>query len=634
MRSETRTDDERQDELIQSFIYGRFEDIFLSQSLRAQVGMLLAASLIAFIWLNRTQAWPPVAWEAAVIAVTGWRMRYTTKFVRAATEGTGSMRRIAWLLAINGVLMAVPLVAFGGFDATERAAISIILLSSATASTVTTSGHRSLFLAFAAPMLIPLAGTWMFLGGLQNPSPGEWWLAGLIIVFLLFLVGLGKQVNKVFEESSKYRYGEQQLNAKLTRALQQAEEHRLVEQQLNAELTQALQRADEHHQVEQQLNAKLTLALQRADESNRAKTKFLAAASHDLRQPLHVMTVWLGVLRQSKIDEDTRGIVNKLESMNQALSKQLEGLLDISKLDADIVTPRLAPCSLDALLTGHQQAMEPVAHLKGIHLELQCDESLAVATDETLFSRILRNLTDNALKFTRRGGSVRLSLQRDGDDAVLSVADSGVGIAEKELEYVFQEFYQVASTERDRSEGLGLGLSIVRRLCALLGVQLALESKFGVGTTFKLRLPLSSLEEEPVIEIAAPEVVGLSVLVIDDELDVRESTQALLRGCNVHLAASGAEALKIAQAVFIDVILSDLRLRDGESGIDVIQQLHLVRPEAHAVIITGDTAPQRLRTVISAGIPLMIKPVDPQKVVRDFNISSRPSQQEASSPGR
>ncbi|WP_457356314.1 ATP-binding protein [Roseateles sp. P5_D6] len=634
MRSETRTDDERQDELIQSFIYGRFEDIFLSQSLRAQVGMLLAASLIAFIWLNRTQAWPPVAWEAAVIAVTGWRMRYTTKFVRAATEGTGSMRRIAWLLAINGVLMAVPLVAFGGFDATERAAISIILLSSATASTVTTSGHRSLFLAFAAPMLIPLAGTWMFLGGLQNPSPGEWWLAGLIIVFLLFLVGLGKQVNKVFEESSKYRYGEQQLNAKLTRALQQAEEHRLVEQQLNAELTQALQRADEHHQVEQQLNAKLTLALQRADESNRAKTKFLAAASHDLRQPLHVMTVWLGVLRQSKIDEDTRGIVNKLESMNQALSKQLEGLLDISKLDADIVTPRLAPCSLDALLTGHQQAMEPVAHLKGVHLELQCDENLAVATDETLFSRILRNLTDNALKFTRRGGSVRLSLQRDGDDAVLSVADSGVGIAEKELEYVFQEFYQVASTERDRSEGLGLGLSIVRRLCALLGVQLALESKFGVGTTFKLRLPLSSLEEEPVIEIAAPEVVGLSVLVIDDELDVRESTQALLRGCNVHLAASGAEALKIAQAVFIDVILSDLRLRDGESGIDVIQQLHLVRPEAHAVIITGDTAPQRLRTVISAGIPLMIKPVDPQKVVRDFNISSRPSQQEASSPGR
>ncbi|RZA17085.1 MAG: response regulator, partial [Proteobacteria bacterium] len=471
-------------------------------------------------------------------------------------------------------------------------------------------------------------------GGLQNPSPGEWWLAGLIIVFLLFLVGLGKQVNKVFEESSKYRYGEQQLNAKLTRALQQAEEHRLVEQQLNAELTQALQRADEHHQVEQQLNAKLTLALQRADESNRAKTKFLAAASHDLRQPLHVMTVWLGVLRQYKIDEDTRGIVNKLESMNQALSRQLEGLLDISKLDADIVTPRLAPCSLDALLTGHQQAMEPVAHLKGIHLELLCDESLAVATDETLFSRILRNLTDNALKFTRRGGSVRLSLQRDGDDAVLSVADSGVGIAEEELEYVFQEFYQVASTERSRSEGLGLGLSIVRRLCALLGVQLALESKFGVGTTFKLRLPLSSLEEEPIVETPAPEVVGLSVLVIDDELDVRESTQALLRGCNVHLAASGAEALKIAQAVFIDVILSDLRLRDGESGIDVIKLLHKVRPEAHAVIITGDTAPQRLRTVISAGIPLMIKPVDPQKVVRDFNISSRPSQQEASSPGR
>jgi signal transduction histidine kinase len=577
VRSETRTDDARQQQLIQSFTYRRFEDIFLSQSRRAQVGMLLAATLIAGIWFNRTHALAPLVWEAVVITVTGWRMRYTSDFVRTAPQG-GSMRRIGALLAINGVLMAVPLLAFQYFDATDRAAISIILLSSATASTVTTSGHRSLFLAFAAPMLVPLAGAWMFSGGSASPSTGEWGLAALVIVFLLFLVSLGRQVNLVFEESSRYRYGEQQLNAELT------------------------------------------LALERADESNRAKTQFLAAASHDLRQPLHAMTVWVGVLRQRDIDEDTRYIVNRLESMNQAMSKQLEGLLDISKLDAGIVTPKRSPCRLDELLAGHQEGMQALADEGGIRLELQCSEALTAVTDDALLARILQNLTDNALKFTRRGGRIGLSLHREDDCAVLRVSDTGIGIAGTEHERVFREFYQVANTERDRSKGLGLGLSIVRRLCGLIDVELQLASEPGVGTTITLRLPLSSVEARPAIATAALDVRGLSVLVIDDEKEVRDSTQALLsnHGCRVHLAASGIEALQIAADAAVDVILSDLRLRDGENGIDVIGRLRKLHPAARAALITADTAPDRLLEAESAGITLMIKPVDPDRFLEAF----------------
>ena len=570
MRSESSTDTSSspQHQLIQSFIYRRFEDIFLNQSRRAQIGMLLAASVIAAIWFNRTQSLVAVTWEVTVLAVTTWRMRFTNDFVRAAPEG-GSLRRIAALLVINGVLMALPLLDFWQFDAADRAAISIILLTTATASTVTTSGHRSLFLAFATPMLVPLAGAWLFIGGLESRGTGEWGLAALIIVFLLFLVSLGRQVNEVFEESSRYRYGEQQLNIELTQALE------------------------------------------RAAESNRAKTQFLAAASHDLRQPIHTITVLVAALTLRKIDPGSRRIVTLLDSVNQTLSKQLDSLLDISRLDAGIVSPKLAPCRLDTLLIAHQEATQAVAADRGITLELHCSERMTAITDEALFTRILQNLTDNALKFTPHGGRIYLSLQRDGDGAVLAVTDNGIGMAAAEHDRVFHEFYQVANVERDRTKGLGLGLSIVKRLCGLLDMELSLASTLGVGTTMTLRLPLSRAEGRLPAAPATLDLRDVSVLVIDDEAMVRESMQMLLSelGCRVHLADSGQQAAAIVAAEQLDVILSDLRLRGGESGITVLEQLRLVQPGAIAAFITGDTAPERLSAANATGLPVLIKPV-------------------------
>jgi len=572
VRSEPPAEDARQHELIQSFIHQRFEDIFLSQSRRAQVGMLLAAAVIAGIWFSHAPGPAPLLWAALALAVTGWRMRRTEAFVRAAPAG-GSMRRIALLLAVNGVLMALPLLAFDRFSATDRAAVSIILLTLATASTVTTSGHRSLFLAFAAPMLVPLACAWIGFGSPQGPSAGEWGVSLLIGVFLLFLVSLGRQVNLVFEDSSRYRHGEQQRNAELK------------------------------------------LALERADESVRAKTRFLAAASHDLRQPLHAMTVWVATLSLYKLDPDSRKAVDKLELLNQQLAKQLEGLLDISKLDAGIIAPKLAPYRLDELLLGHRDAMQAAADRRDISLELACGEPLTVVTDEALLYRILQNLTDNALKFTGRKGRVRLSLHRDGDCAVLGIADTGIGIAEAEHERVFREFYQVASADRNRSQGLGLGLSIVRRLCGLLGVALQFASAPGAGTTVTLRLPLSSAQARAATAGAAPDLNDRSVLVIDDDAEVRESLSAHLsrRGCKVYLAASGQQAARITAGAAVDVILSDLRLRDGESGIEVIRRLGQQHPGAQAILITGDTAPDRLREAESAGVPLLHKPIGPDK---------------------
>ncbi|MEO6278447.1 hybrid sensor histidine kinase/response regulator [Roseateles sp.] len=569
MRSEPRR--EAPSPLVLAYIHQRFEETFLGQSRRAQIGMLLGATLIAAIWFNRVEPNRPIAmlWEGIVLLVTSWRMRYTPRFVHAAPPG-GSMRRIAALLAVNGVLMALPLCDFQQFNATDRAAVSIVLLTTATASTVTTSGYRSLFLAFAAPMLVPLAAAWMWVGA-RHADMGAWGLGALILVFLLFLISLGRQVNETFEASSRYRHGEQQLNEELTRALE------------------------------------------RADESNRAKTQFLAAASHDLRQPIHAMTVLVAVLMLRNVDSDSAETIKLLDSVNQTLSKQLDSLLDISKLDAGTVMPRLAPCRLDALLIAHGEAMHGVAAERGIELTLQCSERMTTLTDEALFARVLQNLTDNALKFTPAGGRVSLSLQHVGDDAVLAISDTGIGMAADEHAHVFREFYQVANVERDRTKGLGLGLglSIVQRLCGLLGVPLSLASAPGAGTTVTLRLPLSTAEGRPAPVAGPVDLRDLSVLVIDDEAIIRNSMRALLGalGCRVQVAESGAQAADIVAAGGVDAILSDLRLRGGECGIEVLEQLRLIEPHAITAFITGDTAPERLSAAHATGVPVLIKPV-------------------------
>jgi signal transduction histidine kinase len=591
--------------LISAFVRERFTDLFLGQNRRAQVGLLVAAAVVTFVWFQSTRAPAAWFWWGAAVALALLRFRYTAAFVRGAdsphdqngqnrpnpAEGPHgphgahgahrpqglhdppdpqSTRRIVWVLLANGLLMAVPLLAFVQLAELERAALSIVLLASATASVATTSGYRAVFVAFAAPMLLPLALAWAWVG-LRSGSGAAWGLAGLTLVYLLFLLGLGRQAGAIFEESCRFRYGQQRLNRELTQALGEVR------------------------------------------EANRAKTQFLAAASHDLRQPIHSMNVLVAALSLRELDAPSREIVGLLGTVNQSLSKQLDTLLDVSKLDAgvvraDIVVQRLAP-----IVRAHHGASEAVASARGLRLLLDVQGDPWVATDAALFTRAVSNLTDNALKFTPAGGEVWLRLHIDGDQALLSVADTGIGIAADEQERVFREFYQVSNVERDRLKGLGLGLSIVRRLCALLQVQLQLQSQPGVGTTVTLRLPW--VEAAPLVApasaLARPAPRGLRVLVVDDEAMVRQSMRLLLTelGCTVHVADGVASGAQVAAAQPLDMVLSDLRLRAGESGLDAIAAVRAHQAGVRAVLISGDTAPARIREVQAAGVPLLYKPV-------------------------
>jgi signal transduction histidine kinase/CheY-like chemotaxis protein len=576
--------------LVQAFIHDRFADMFLGQNRRAQLGLLVAASLVAFIWYQRTQAAVALFWMGAVVVVTALRYVGTERFVRAR-GGRQTTRRITAVLLVNGLLMAMPLTAFHRLTELERAAVSIILIATATASVATTAGFRSIFIAYAAPMLVPLSVAWAVTRSEDHGAAAAVGLGLLIFMFLLFLLSIGQQSRQVFEEAGRFRYGEQQLNR---------------------ELSQALAQAGEANRAKTALLADLERALGQAGEANRAKTQFLAAASHDLRQPIHSMNVLVAALRLREMDERSREIVLLLDSVNQMLSRQLDSLLDVSKLDAGIVKPERAVHALHQLLAEHQQAQAPVARERGLNLELAVADEASASTDSALFGRVLGNLTDNAFKFTRRGGSVKLTLHVTGGRAVITVADTGIGIAPEEHERVFREFYQVGNVERDRSKGLGLGLSIVRRLCQLLGVEVQLASMPGVGTTVTLTLPVVA----PVRAAQAAAVVsrvppGLQVLVVDDEEIVRHSMRLLLAelGCVVHLADGTEQARQLSAQHGIDVVLSDHRLREGDSGLLAIRAVQARHAGVRAALVTGDTAPDRIQEAQAAGVRLLHKPV-------------------------
>jgi CheY-like chemotaxis protein/anti-sigma regulatory factor (Ser/Thr protein kinase) len=261
----------------------------------------------------------------------------------------------------------------------------------------------------------------------------------------------------------------------------------------------------------------------------------------------------------------------------------------------------------------HQAEMRAAIEEKGLRILVDAPAGVRCWTDPALLLRILRNLSENAIKFTPQG-HIALRLRIEQEHALLSVQDTGRGIPVAEQAMVFEEFYQVDNAERDRAKGLGLGLSIVRRLCALLGITLQLESAEGQGTTITLRVPLEAYDAQALESpqpAALQSLAGLSVLVIDDERSVRMGMRVLLEelGCRFAEAASVEEATRQARTSKPDVILADMRLRNGETGIVAVNSVVAAVGPTPALLISGDTAPDRLQEAARAGIKLLHKPV-------------------------
>jgi signal transduction histidine kinase/CheY-like chemotaxis protein len=356
------------------------------------------------------------------------------------------------------------------------------------------------------------------------------------------------------------------------------------------------------------------------ESANQAKSRFLAAASHDLRQPMHALGLFIAQLRDRIHEPETLAFVGKVESAVTALQELLDALLDISRLDAGVVSPTPVDFRLQLLFTRLEAAFAPQAERKGVRLRA-APTRLAALSDPVLLERILINLLANAVRYTERG-AILLGCRRRADHVRIEVWDTGIGIAPEHREAIFQEFYQVGNPERDRAKGLGLGLAIAARLARLLDNRIEMRSHPGKGSVFAIELPVgvARVEAEAASALAPIETLpGARVLVVDDDALVREAMVSVLRqwGCRVTMAASGEEAIARfdSEDEKPEAVLCDYRLPNGETGVDVIARLRAAagRP-IPAALITGDTAPERLREAKLAGHTLLHKPVHPAKL--------------------
>lgn len=368
-----------------------------------------------------------------------------------------------------------------------------------------------------------------------------------------------------------------------------------------------------------ELLEKVKLARDFAEQSNLEKSRFMAATSHDLRQPLYAQGLLLEALDSHLSNDIQKDLMMKISNSNAALNSLFDSLLEISQLDANTTPVNLSHQSCFGLCQSVMDEFESLARSKHLMLTLAGDDC-TILSDPVLLKRIIRNLLSNALKHTELGG-VSLHVEHTESTASVSVIDTGMGIAECEHKAIFEEYVQLGNQARDRSKGVGLGLALVRRMCALLDHTIELESSLGNGACFKLTLPLG--DPTKVVSVddkqSMSNIEGLTIWVIDNEQDILDAMQALEDqwACSFQLFLSIEQAESYARNNEIppNVIISDYRLADETTGVDAINRLRaLYDKEIPAVLISGDTGAELINSVQRNGFYMLHKPINAKKL--------------------
>jgi signal transduction histidine kinase/ActR/RegA family two-component response regulator len=366
----------------------------------------------------------------------------------------------------------------------------------------------------------------------------------------------------------------------------------------------------------------------RAEHAARAKTQFLASASHDLRQPVHALALFADALSHEVHTPKGQNLMNNLSRSVESIDELLTSLLDISKLDAGTVKVNAVDMELQPILQKVINEFSAEAEKKSLTLRVR-DTNLAVRSDPVLLGNIVRNLVSNALRYTRQGG-ILVGCRSGKGEVSIEVWDTGLGIPENEREKIFAEFYQLNNPERDRGKGLGLGLAICQRTCELLNHRIELYSRPRRGSVFKVKARKCQFKAQSENTTPSKQKVLLEnplILVVDDEINILNAMDAVLGtwGCEVITAGSGKEAIEKLAGYpdrRPDLIICDYRLREGETGTDVIASLHEeLNHQVPAIIMTGDTAPESIRQTQASGHALLHKPVKPmelQKTIQEL----------------
>lgn len=545
---------------------------------QAPAGLLsnLAAALVLvlLLWGRAPLAWL-LAWLGAVLLQALARGLCILGYRRARPDRREAAAwgwRIAWVYGLGGLLWGIAGFVFFSGDPAVIGFLVMLIAGVTAVSIGSLSAFYPAYLMFSVGAIGPFALRLALEGGAILLGMGA-----ITLVFLLLNLLNGRNILRSLEKAIRLRIENQELAAALRRQKEIAE------------------------------------------EASHAKTRFLAAASHDLRQPVYALQLLTDILDHDLAGTPHHPVVGSIKSAGRGLEDLLNSLLDFSRIDAAVIQPELRSFPISAVLGRLGKEFAQQAAAKGLRLEVMpC--RLWVRSDPILLERILRNLAANAVRYTSAGGIV-IGCRRRGERLLLQVWDSGPGIPSHLQREIFREFYQLGNPERDRAKGLGLGLAIVDGLARLLDHPITLASWPGKGSVFAVSVPLGSVAAAP--EVAAPAALdplkGASILVIDDDALILQAMRQLLAqwGSQVIAAESAEDALRsLAAGGFRpQAVLADYRLRGGATGVEAIRQVRQAAgAPIPAAIVTGDTAPDRLREAKASGFPLLHKPINGGKL--------------------
>ncbi len=364
-----------------------------------------------------------------------------------------------------------------------------------------------------------------------------------------------------------------------------------------------------------ELVRELSRAKDNAERANIEKSRFLAAASHDLRQPMQSLWLFVGNLRRQWGQPQTLQTLDYIENALDAMRSLFDALLGIAQLDAGGVQAEMRAVPIQQTLDKLRDGFSGDCDLKGLRFSVWPSKAW-VYTDPALLDRIVFNLMSNAVKYTPSGGGVVVGCRQRGHELEIQVWDSGIGIAVEHQASVFDEFVQLDNPQRDRSKGLGLGLSIARRLADLVGARLSLRSRIHKGSVFSLRVPLTQADVCPGLDSnkeSAPALAGLTVVFLEDEVAILQAVQQYCQALGMQFYGAGdLETLQVLlQGVVPDIVLSDYSLASGENGLQAISRMREQWPLVGAALLTGNAQPSLRDQAQSMGVMLLYKPLSP-----------------------
>jgi len=531
-----------------------------------------------FVWLfwGHTDHPPLLLWLVCIYAIHSakillwWRYREQLTTVPECRRWSQIFKLLTTLAAFTWGMIAV---FFYPPDLAYQALMICLVLGLVAGAVTFDSVYPPALYIFVFGVTLPLLGRLTFSGGETQLI-----LAGMLLLFLISAISAGRELSKTFWKSLWQRY--------------------------------------ENDQLIEQLTAQKAIA----EIANGDKSRFLASASHDLRQPLQALVLFSDSLQEVSNEKESRHLAMQIGKSVGALVDMFDELLDISKFDAGVIQANKQNFKVQDVFDQLQAEFKPLALAKGLEFSVIKTDVFGYS-DAHLLERILRNLISNAIRYTDFG-SVKISCEPVGQLLQFDVQDTGIGIRANSLPHIFEEYYQVENLHRDRLKGLGLGLSIVRRMEALLGCQVSVVSKPALGSVFSFSIPQgnASFNDLPLIPPQSKHnLSGITVALIDDDKDIRHMATRLLKqwGCHVYEGELPDEVLEpmAAAGTCPDILICDYRLPDGLTAIDGISKLRaLWDNDIPTIVLTGDTAPQTLKEIQASGALLLHKPIAPARL--------------------